>query len=71
MLGCHAPPFGTALDQVRAGLNAGRRSVREHIERQQPRYFFCGHIHEGEGAEMRIGNTLAVNVGKKGYLLEL
>ena len=68
---CHAPPHGTALDQIRPGLHAGSHAVREFIERRQPAYFFCGHIHEAEGVEIRIGNTFAKNVGKQGHLLEL
>jgi Icc-related predicted phosphoesterase len=68
---CHAPPFDTALDRIRDGVHGGSRSVREFIDRHQPERFFCGHIHEGEGAEINIGNTNAVNVGKRGYLLEL
>jgi Icc-related predicted phosphoesterase len=68
---CHAPPYGTALDQIRPGLHAGSRSVRDFIEKHQPEYFFCGHIHEAEGAAEEIGRTRAWNVGKKGYLLEL
>ena len=71
VLVCHAPPQGTLLDQVRPGLHAGSTAVREFIEERQPAYFFCGHIHEAEGIQVRIGNTLAVNVGKRGYLLEL
>jgi uncharacterized protein len=68
---CHAPPYGTALDQVRPGLHAGSRSVREFIEKRRPAWFFCGHIHEAEGAEIEMGSTRAVNVGKNGYLLDL
>ena len=68
---CHAPPYGTELDQIRPGLHAGSRAVREFIEKSQPQYFFCGHIHEAEGVEIRIGRTVARNVGKGGYLLEL
>ncbi len=68
---CHAPPFDTALDQVRPGLHAGSRAVREFIERQQPEYFFCGHIHEAEGVEVGIGKTRARNVGKVGWVWEL
>jgi Icc-related predicted phosphoesterase len=45
--------------------------VREFIEREQPRYFFCGHIHEAEGVEERLGATVGRNVGKRGYLLEI
>ena len=55
VLVCHAPPYGTALDQIRPGLHAGSRSVREFIEEHQPEYFFCGHIHEAEGASHRDG----------------
>lgn len=68
---CHAPPFGTDLDQIRQGLHAGSHSVREFIEKQQPEYFFCGHIHEAEGVAIEMGKTRARNVGKRGYLLEL
>jgi Icc-related predicted phosphoesterase len=68
---CHAPPYGTALDQIRPGLHAGSKSIREFIDARQPEYFFCGHIHEAEGVEIRMGRTRARNVGKQGYLLEL
>jgi Icc-related predicted phosphoesterase len=68
---CHAPPLNTALDQVRQGLHAGSRAVREFIEKYQPVEFFCGHIHEAEGAAIEIGSTRARNVGKRGYLLNL
>jgi Icc-related predicted phosphoesterase len=68
---CHCPPFDTVLDQVRTGLHAGSRAVREFIERNQPERFFCGHIHEAEGAAIQMGKTQGVNVGKRGFLLEL
>lgn len=68
---CHAPPLNTDLDRIRDGLHAGSRAVREFIEQHQPAYFFCGHIHEAEGAVIQMGATRAQNVGKKGYLLEL
>jgi len=68
---CHAPPYGTALDQVRAGMHAGSTAVRDFIQKYQPEYFFCGHIHEAHGVEITIGKTRARNAGKAGYLLEL
>ncbi len=71
VLVCHAPPYGTALDEIRPGLHAGSQSVRQFIEKAQPAYFFCGHIHEAEGAAVEMGKTRARNVGKRGYLLEL
>ena len=68
---CHAPPRDTALDRIRHGVHGGSVSVREFVDRCQPEYFFCGHIHEAEGAEVQMEKTKARNVGKRGYLLEL
>src|SRR5690349_18018343 len=68
---CHAPPYGTALDRVREGVHGGSKSVREFVDRCQPEYLFCGHIHEAEGVTVELGKTKASNVGKRGYLLEL
>lgn len=68
---CHAPPLNTPLDRIREGLHAGSQAVRDFIEQYQPAHFFCGHIHEAEGAVIQIGRTRAMNVGKAGYLLEI
>jgi len=68
---CHAPPLDTDLDRIKQGLHAGSRAVREFIEKMQPEHFFCGHIHEAEGKVIQMGATRAMNVGKKGYLLEI
>jgi len=68
---CHCPPRDTPLDQIRPGLHGGSTAVRDFLLREQPEYFFCGHIHEGAGVRTEIGKTQAVNVGKQGYLLEL
>lgn len=71
VLVCHCPPLGTSLDQASTGEHLGSRSMREFIEREQPEYFFCGHIHESAGREDTIGGSRGFNVGKTGYLLEL
>ena len=68
---CHCPPKNTPLDQVRDGVHAGSTAVREFIEKYQPGYFFCGHIHEAAGVETRLDQTYGRNVGKKGYLLQI
>ncbi len=70
ILVCHAPPLNTALDRIHEGLHAGSQAVRDFIELHQPQHFFCGHIHEAEGQVIQMGATRAMNVGKKGYLLE-
>lgn len=71
VLVCHSPPKNSKLDRAAEGQHFGSVSVRNFIELYQPEYFFCGHIHEAEGAEETIGKTFGVNVGKRGYLLEL
>jgi len=68
---CHCPPRDTPLDQVRPGLHGGSTAVRDFLLREQPEYFFCGHIHEAAGARTEIGKTQAINAGKQGYLLDL
>ena len=68
---CHAPPHGTMLDRITNLKHAGSRAIREFLQREKPRYFFCGHIHEAAGAQEKLGETSAMNVGKKGYLLDL
>ncbi len=68
---CHCPPKNTALDRVRPGVHAGSSAVSDFIDQHQPAWFFCGHIHEAEGVAVRLGQTRGVNVGKRGYLLDL
>ena len=68
---CHCPPLGTRLDRAEEGKHFGSKSIRDFIERAQPEYFFCGHIHEAAGVVEQMGRTRAMNVGKKGYWFEL
>jgi Icc-related predicted phosphoesterase len=67
----HFPPYGTELDQVAPGRHAGSRVLRDWVERVQPRYLFCGHIHECAGKSDRVGATQCFNVGKLGHLVEI
>jgi Icc-related predicted phosphoesterase len=49
----------------------GSIGLRKAIEATKPDVVFCGHVHEAEGIEEKIGNTLVINVGKKGKIIEL
>ena len=71
VLVCHAPPLDSPLDESAGGNHFGSSAVRAFLDAHAPTYFFCGHIHESAGRVARMGPTLAANVGKKGYLLEL
>jgi len=65
----HCPPYMTRLDRIANLRHAGSTAVREFLQREKPRYFFCGHIHEAAGVAEQLGETSAMNVGKNGYLL--
>ena len=67
----HCPPHGTKLDEFAPGRHAGSTAIREWIERVQPEYLLCGHIHETAGMSDTIGATKCVNVGKEGFVLEI
>jgi Icc-related predicted phosphoesterase len=73
ILVCHQPPYGY-LDQVSGkfgapkswiGKHAGSKVILEYIKEYQPRYVFCGHIHEGKG-KSKIGKTEVYNLGYYG-----
>jgi Icc-related predicted phosphoesterase len=68
---CHCPPKSTPLDQAGQGIHLGSTSVAAFIDKVQPRYFFCGHIHEAAGRSAVLGRTEAFNAGKNGVLLDL
>ena len=67
----HCPPAGTRLDEFARGKHAGSVAVRQWVEREQPAYLFCGHIHEAAGLRDSIGATQCVNVGKQGFTLDI
>jgi Icc-related predicted phosphoesterase len=67
----HFPPRGTAVDEFAPGKHAGSPALRTWVERAQPAYLFCGHIHECAGRSDRVGRTQCFNVGKQGYTLEI
>ena len=68
---CHAPPKNTKLDRVEEGQHFGSQAVRDFIDRHQPRYFYCGHIHEAAGQTDILSRTQGSNVGKRGIMLDL
>ncbi len=71
ILVCHCPPLGTALDRAGFRRHIGSRAVREFLDREQPAWFACGHVHETAGVVTQVGATRAVNAGKYGHLIEV
>lgn len=73
---CHQPPYGI-LDKVGfsgapkswKGKHAGSKIILDYIQKKQPKYVFCGHIHEAKG-KAKIGKSLVYNMGESGdYLI--
>ncbi|HEY6443328.1 MAG TPA: metallophosphoesterase [Candidatus Acidoferrales bacterium] len=67
----HFPPADTKLDEYAPGKHAGSPALREWVQKAQPPYLFCGHIHETAGLTDTLGHTQCINVGKQGYALEI
>ncbi|MEN9626380.1 MAG: hypothetical protein RL557_708 [archaeon] len=73
LLVCHQPPHGI-LDKVQSqhapknwqGKHAGSKLIADYIKKKQPKYVFCGHIHEGQGSA-KIGKTEVYNLGVCGW----
>lgn len=66
----HSPPRGHA-DLGSSGDHLGSPAIATAIERAQPRYAVCGHIHEAWGSESSIGSTTVRNLGPAGTFIEL
>lgn len=66
----HVHPSGTKMEQFSRFI-VGSKGVRRAIEAFQPDLVICGHVHEAEGVEEKIGKTTVINVGRKGRILEL
>jgi Icc-related predicted phosphoesterase len=58
----HAPPQGTACDQLSDGRHVGSVVIRAFVDREQPDLVLCGHIHESRAVD-RVGRTPIVNPG--------
>lgn len=66
----HIHPAGTLMESF-SQFVTGSTALRKAIERTKPDFVVCGHVHEAEGIEEKIGNTIVINAGKKGKLIDL
>ncbi len=67
----HPPPYDTRLDELDANWHVGSESLRKFIEEFSPMYVFCGHIHETFEQEDSIKDTIIINSGPAGRIIEL
>ncbi len=67
----HAPPYGTKVDLIPGIGHRGSNSIRKFIEEVQPLLHICGHLHETFSETDTIGQTIIVNPGPEGKIIEV
>ncbi|MCK4714793.1 MAG: metallophosphoesterase family protein, partial [Candidatus Aenigmarchaeota archaeon] len=65
----HSPPLGI-LDHSSVVGYTGSIEVLRVLKEKQPRYLFCGHLHEAKGMK-QVGRTTVVNLGRTYELFDL
>ncbi len=66
----HSPPKNI-LDKSSSGMHLGSTAIRAVMEEKHPKLLVCGHIHESGGRQEWVGNTLVVNAGPEGMIIDL
>jgi hypothetical protein len=73
----HTPPTDSKMEKIShifLGTNkieVASSAVKKALTELKPDILICSHLHEAEGIEEKIGNTLVINVGRKGKIIEI
>ena len=65
----HQPPYGY-LDLIMKE-HTGNKSFADFIKKYKPLLVICGHLHENENKEKRLGKALIINPGPNGRIISL
>jgi uncharacterized protein len=66
----HGPAYNTRIDVV-VREHVGNKSYRDFIKKYQPLIHFCGHLHENFQKVDKIGQTLTINPGPEGRIIDI
>ncbi|MCM2372399.1 metallophosphoesterase family protein [Aporhodopirellula aestuarii] len=66
----HSPPIDT-VDHDSSGRIRGSQSIRDCVERCSPKLVVCGHIHSDWGKQVRVGESLIINAGPRGTIIDV
>jgi len=66
----HMHPKGSTMEKFSSFVPPSS-AIRKAIDEFRPNILLCSHVHEAEGIEEKIGNTLVINVGKKGKIIDV
>jgi Icc-related predicted phosphoesterase len=59
------------LDADSRGRSLGSTAIRNAVLAKTPKLVVCGHIHASSGKQSNLGDSIVVNAGPQGVLLEL
>ncbi len=66
----HAHPKGALIENF-TNIFTGSIGIRKALDKFKPDILLCGHVHEAEGIEEKIGKTRVINVGRSGKIIEI
>lgn len=66
----HIHPAGSIMEKFSSFVK-GSKGLTKAVKEFKPDILICGHVHEAEGIEEKIGGTRIFNVGKKGKVIEI
>ena len=66
----HEPPYGTKLDYIANG-HTGSKSLMKFIDKNHLKLVICGHLHENKNKIDKINNTLIINPGSYGKIINI
>lgn len=66
----HVHPADTTMEKFSQWVQ-GSKGLKRAIDSLQPDLVICGHVHEAEGIEEKVGKSTVINVGKKGKIIEI
>jgi Icc-related predicted phosphoesterase len=66
----HIHPTDTKIEKF-SKFVPGSEAVKKAVNSFKPDILLCGHVHEAEGLEEKVGKTRVINVGRKGKIIKV
>ncbi|MDD5177682.1 MAG: metallophosphoesterase [Candidatus Nanoarchaeia archaeon] len=66
----HTHPRGSKMEKL-SSFVFGSDAVSKALKKFKPDVLLCSHVHEAEGLEEKVGNTIVINVGREGKILNI
>lgn len=66
----HIHPTETKIEKF-SKFVPGSDAVKKALKTFKPDILLCGHVHEAEGLEEKLGKTKVINVGREGKIIKI